>query len=404
MLRKLLVLLAALLTIQPLWANPGSAVWVRDSADVLGPTNRSHLENILEQVKQQTSAEVMVITVPSLNGQDVDSFATQMFNQIGIGRSDTHNGVLFLIAPNERRTRIEVGYGLEALITDDLAGRILDSYVIPHFRNGDMEAGVVAGTEAIVQVLQGNPEAARGVVGAAPVYVGTPLDNLKNAFYGAGGLGVLQFVLYFLIRRRQRFPTVLMYLIGALSLGAVGIAAFAWFYLGAFDTVPLPQAIGGSGSLLGSLILNARLYRRYRPRSCTHCSGPLQVLSETQDDVHLDEVQKLEEKLGSVDYDVWFCPACLKSDTERYVETFSNYSDCPKCQARTLKETRTTLVAATTSHGGKERIDTKCAHCGHADSRVRSTPRISSSSGSGGSRGGSSGGGRSGGGGASRSW
>ena len=134
------ILLWMLLLFLPQSALHADTGWVRDGADVLSPEIEARLDALLENVKQQTTAEVMVITVPSLNGDYLDYFATQLFNHIGIGRSETNNGVLFLIAPNERRTRIEVGYGLEPLLTDDLAGQILDAHVIPQFRSNDIQA------------------------------------------------------------------------------------------------------------------------------------------------------------------------------------------------------------------------------------------------------------------------
>lgn len=408
MLRNLLVVLVALLSLNPVYGDSAGTGWVRDNAGVLSAATRTRLQSLLEQVHQQTTAEVMVITVDSLSGQDVDSFATQIFNQIGIGDRDRNNGVLFLIAPNERRTRIEVGYGLETLITDDVAGRMLDIYVVPAFRVGDMDAGISAGTEAIARQLLGNPRAARGIAGSGPLFANSRTNDLVWAVYGLGGLAVLQFAVYFLTGQRKRFPVLLMYGINALALGLVALVGFTWYTLGRFDLLPpLPAVLGGSGLLISSF-LNRRRFRRYRPRACAHCGGPQQLLSEQREDAHLNEVQQLEETLGSVDYDVWYCPACLKSDTERYVAALSAYHDCPKCRARTFKETSTTLVAATHSHGGKVRLDGRCESCQHTASRVENTPRLTSSSGSGrsggGSSGGSSGGGRSGGGGASRSW
>lgn len=378
--------------------------WVRDDAGVLSPEVEARLDVLLENVKQQTTAEVMVITVTSLNGVDVDSYATQLFNQISIGRRDTNNGVLFLIAPNERRTRIEVGYGLEPLLTDDLAGQILDAQVIPHFRSNDMQAGIVAGTEEIARLLQRYPDAARGTPGSTPWYVRTSRGDLNIALYTVGGLAIAFFALYFIIKRKKHFPALLLYLMLALAAGAVALAVLAFVNMGQPDV--LPQAIMTGGPLLISLFMQRRLYRRYGPRPCEFCSGPMRLLSEAEDDQHLDKVQQLEEKLGSVDYDVWYCPACLKSDTERYISFFSRFKDCPKCSARTMKETTTIMITATRSHGGKNRIDGLCHSCGHKTSRIENTARISdSSSSSGGSGGGSSGGGgRSGGGGASRSW
>lgn len=400
MIRKFICLLLLLLPT----LGQASQVWVRDSAGVLGESNRQYLETLMQTVQTQTTAEVMIITVPSLEGQDVDSFATRMFNQIGIGQRDTNNGVLFLIAPNERRTRIEVGYGLEPLLTDARAGSILDNEVIPHFRRNDMEGGIVAGAVAIADLLQRYPDAARGVAGSAPLYVRDQQSDFRLALWLVAGCALVMFALYFWIRRTKRFPALLLYGVVAVAIAIVVLAVAAYVGLRNQADLPLPQAILSGLALLAGLFFNQRLFRRYGPHTCEYCSGPMELLSETADDQHLNQVQRLEEKLGSVDYDVWHCPACLKTDTERYVAMFSSFKACPKCKAQTLKETRTTLVAATRSHGGKVRIDGKCYSCAHTTSRVEHTPRISSSSGSSGGSGGSSGGGSSGGGGASRSW
>lgn len=400
--RTLLWIILLLLPQSGLHAETG---WVRDGAEVLSPAVEARLNALLEDVKQQTTAEVMVITVPSLNGGYLNYFATQLFNQIGIGRSETNNGVLFLIAPNERRTRIEVGYGLEPLLTDDLAGQILDDQVIPHFRSNDMQAGIVAGTEEIARLLQRYPDAARGIPGSTPWYVRTSRGDLDIALYTVFALAITIFVLYFIMKRKKHFPALLLYLMLALAAGSVALTFLAFVAMGRFDA--LPETLIAGGSLLISLFMQRRLYRRYGPHPCEHCSGPMRLLSEAEDDQHLEKVQRLEETLGSVDYDVWYCPACLKSDTERYIVRFSGFADCPNCSARTLKETTIVLVAATRSHGGQNRIDGVCQSCSHKTSRIENTARISdSSSSSGGSGGGSSGGGggSSGGGGASRSW
>lgn len=378
---------------------------VQDRAEILRPEAIEELSRLTHEVEQQTSAEVMVMTVPSLYEVDIDAFATNMFNQIGIGRKETNNGLLFLIAPNDRRTRIEVGYGLEPLFTDALAGDILDTWVIPRFKQNDIEGGILAGTREIARILKQYPEAAKGVPGSTPLYVRTKLRDFSAAIYSLGLAATVILLGYVFVRHRKSYPVLLLYFLVALVVAAIVGVILA--YLALENTTDLPwfeMSVAGL-SLLVTGILNLRQFRRFRPRQCQSCSGPMHVLAEQDDDKHLNEVQRLEERLGSVDYDVWYCPACLKADTERYVATFTSYSRCPKCKAQTLQETVTTLVRATTSSTGSERVDSKCVACSHTATEVRTTPRLSSSSSSGGSSGGgSSGGGSSGGGGASRSW
>ncbi len=93
------------------------------------------------------------MTVESLGGMDVSDYAVRLFKEWGIGEKDKNNGVLFLIAPNDRRTRIEVGYGLEPVLSDARTGRLLDDHVIPYFRTGDFPNGIMRGSFAIASTI-----------------------------------------------------------------------------------------------------------------------------------------------------------------------------------------------------------------------------------------------------------
>ena len=107
--------------------------------------------------------------------------------------------------------------------------------------------------------------------------------------------------------------------------------------------LPWPQQplgwFGGAGTAgLAAWVYNFRKYRRFGPHGCSKCGTRLELLSEQDEDPKLLPVQRLEEKIGSVDYDVWICPACLNTDTERYLQPFSRFKECPKCHGRTFKE------------------------------------------------------------------
>jgi uncharacterized protein len=149
---------------------------------------------------------------------------------------------------------------------------------------------------------------------------------------------------------------------------------------------------------------------RYRKRKCPACKIDMQRLDESADDEHLDSGERLEEEVGSVDYDVWRCGTCNHHSIVPHASWMSGYSQCGHCSRRTLSKSTRTIEAATYSSSGLQEITHDCRHCGHHDSHtvtlprlVRSEPRRSSSSSSswgGGSSGGSSwsGGGSSGGG------
>jgi uncharacterized protein len=141
-------------------AEPGRRVY--DFANVIADADRRTLADEIAAVEQATSAQVAVVTVTSLERHTVEEYANHLFNAWGLGDRDRHNGVLLLVAPTERRTRIEVGWGLEPLLPDELCGDILAERVIPRFKTGDYSAGIVDGTREILRLLRAFPDAARG--------------------------------------------------------------------------------------------------------------------------------------------------------------------------------------------------------------------------------------------------
>lgn len=130
--------------------------WVVDEAGLLSAEVVRALDVRLADHEAATSNQVVVLTVPSLGGLEIEEFANGEANRRGIGQKGRDNGVLFVVAPNERAARIEVGYGLEAVLTDARAGRILRVDVVPRFREGDYAGGIDAGLTAILATLDGS--------------------------------------------------------------------------------------------------------------------------------------------------------------------------------------------------------------------------------------------------------
>jgi uncharacterized protein len=126
---------------------------VVDNAQMLSPQTEQRLAGELEQLEAQTGRQVVVATIPDLQGYEIEEYGYQLGRAWGIGRKGEDDGVVFLVAPSERKVRIEVGYGLEGVLTDALSNVILQQRVLPYFREGQMEQGVVSGTEAVIQQL-----------------------------------------------------------------------------------------------------------------------------------------------------------------------------------------------------------------------------------------------------------
>lgn len=125
---------------------------VYDYAGVFNATQRVELETFLQGVEQKTTAEIAVVTLASLEGGDVNDFANRLFQKWGIGKKGKDNGLLLLAAIGDRKVRIEVGYGLEGALPDAKAGRLLDDYVIPEFKQQRYAEGLTAGAVALAGI------------------------------------------------------------------------------------------------------------------------------------------------------------------------------------------------------------------------------------------------------------
>lgn len=319
--------------------------WVVDVPAMLRAETVTELNAVIDRLERNTSAEIAVVVIRTLDGATVEAFAEDLFERWGIGKRDRDNGLLFLWATGERRVRVEVGYGLEGMLPDGKVGAILDQYVIPRFKAGEYDRGVVDGVQALVTVIRNEP-----------------LELASQA--------------------TDSYDTSWMSL--TMILGMLGL---------------VPAGFGG--------VVGYRRWRRVRRRSCPQCRSRMKRLTDSEDDRLLDAAQNIEEKIGSVEYDVWTCPSCSHHFTLRYPRWLTGYDKCPQCRNRTRARSEKTIVAATTSREGKVEVTETCRFCNYRHTYRRTTPRASSSSStsSGGSSGGSSfGGGSSGGGGASRGY
>lgn len=132
---------------------PTPVGWVSDHAGLLDTSTKNRLEQLLTEVNRQASVEIAVVTLPTLGGQSVEEVAVELFAAWKIGKQGKDEGVLLLVAPKERRLRIEVGYGLEGTIPDGLAGEIIRNAITPYFREGRFAEGIEAGVAQIVETI-----------------------------------------------------------------------------------------------------------------------------------------------------------------------------------------------------------------------------------------------------------
>ena len=131
--------------------SPTKEFFVNDYADVLSEETKDYIIQANKELQQKTGAQIVVVTLKSLEGKSIEEYATDLFRSFGIGDSEKNNGVLLLCSTGDRLFRIEVGYGLEGTLTDGKTGRIQDEYIIPYLRNNKYNDGIKNGFSAILQ-------------------------------------------------------------------------------------------------------------------------------------------------------------------------------------------------------------------------------------------------------------
>lgn len=135
--------------------RPEPAVYVNDFANILSENQRGELERTLVDYHDSTSTQIVVLTIPSLEGMEASQYAVELGEKWGIGQADKDNGVLFLVAPNERKMFILTGRGTQEKLTDVFIGRTRDNYILPEFKTGNYYSGIRMGILQMINRLSG---------------------------------------------------------------------------------------------------------------------------------------------------------------------------------------------------------------------------------------------------------
>ena len=143
--------------------SPALTGRVVDQAGILSPAVKAELETALAAHENNTTNQVVVVTLESLNGANIEEYSLELARRWGIGQKGKDNGVLLVVAPNDKQIRIEVGYGLEGILTDALSSNIINYYIIPEFKKGDIQNGIKIGTQKIIALLEGDESAKKEI-------------------------------------------------------------------------------------------------------------------------------------------------------------------------------------------------------------------------------------------------
>lgn len=216
---------------------------VNDYANLISPDQKQRIEAQLAQFEQQTGNQVVVLTVETLNGEDIEGYANRVARAWALGQKGKDNGALLLVAHKDRKMRVEVGYGLEPVLTDLQTNIIQNEVIIPYFKRGDFGGGIEAGVKALLSTIQGKE--------IEPAPVQQPTGGGRGG--EGGGFGFLVFMLFIIgpfILNAIRSGSWIVYIVllpilfvlGALISPIVGlIAAGAWLVLFPILRMILPK-------------------------------------------------------------------------------------------------------------------------------------------------------------------
>lgn len=231
-----------------------------DNAELLGAEAKRRLDARLRAHEAETGNQIVVLTVPSLAGESVEAYAEQVFNAWKLGQKGRDNGVLVLVAPSERRMRIEVGYGLEGTLTDVAASRIIRNVMTPRFREGDFEAGIEQGVAAVIGQLTGTAAAPADT----PAGTAAPPERASDGFFEAPDLSLPERILI------GAFIFGIIGLFTVIGIVTPGAGWFLYFFLIPFWAVFPMVVVGAKGALwlLGTYVVGfplAKLIVSRRP-------------------------------------------------------------------------------------------------------------------------------------------
>jgi len=211
---------------------------VNDYAGMLSSATGNQLETVLDNLEQTDSTQIVVLTLPSLEGENIESYSIRVAETWKAGQKKLDNGALLIISKNDRKIRIEVGYGLEGTLTDLMAGRIIGNIIVPQFKAGNFDQGVMDGVQAMIQAVRGEFKA-------------TEKNRRPGHLPDRGGPSIFSLIVFvFLINMMGRIRRPL----GALSGGILfPILGAMFFNMGLFWSV-LMIPFGAIGGLVMSFL------------------------------------------------------------------------------------------------------------------------------------------------------
>lgn len=391
----------------------------------------------LAVLEQQTTSQVAVVILNSIGEETDFTFAQDLFEEWKIGKANKDNGLLILFVKDQKKIRLHTGLGLEGVLPDAICKRIETQKMVPHFKEGNVDQGILAGVGEVNKILT-DPKYAEEIKDDKPS--ADDISDQAAIYFLAGLLWLVVGIIVYFVKRKSGFyhspqtshdvPTdkipagqwwLLYYVLPILTIffltsttdwipglaltygyvGLLGLNKFArittesnkWFDKKEFHAVHhfLSDQKGGMMAraiffpipfVFVWMFLKRKITSiRTTPRDCASCGKKSIRLDEVADDEYLPKEAQFEEQLKSVDYDIWKCSTCGEVSMEAYINEKTEYSECPKCKTHAFyTASSVTKVSATTSHSGSKEIVKLCKFCNHRKKTTESIPRIETSS------------------------
>ncbi len=377
---------AAEYTVQSI-PNPKTAnahAFVSNPDGILKPESVQQMNVYLDSLQAQTGAEVAVVAVNSIGENQIKPFATDLFATWKIGKAKQDNGLLILFVMDQKKVTFETGYGLEGILPDAICKRIQLQQMIPEFKKGDYDAGLMAGLVSVDAVIKKEPIPAEAkavipwneilpIAGAVylilaiftMVWIGNSIQKIKQ------NKKLVSNIARYKVLKSEKSGVISLVSIMVPIVGFICILFFSNpIYLLLLIPIPLTTI---PANIYGRLMM---LKIRRAPIPCNVCDGTMHILSEKQEDVHLKLAQQFEEKLHAIDYDVFVCNKCA-NEAIFTLDKPSAYSECPKCKTKAfILSDKRTIVAPTYISSGTERTTYVCKFCGYEENDNHNIPRI----------------------------
>ena len=414
--------------------------YVSNPDKILDEGTVAQIDTLLKSLEKRTTVQVAVVAIESIGDDDVFEFAQKLFNTRGIGNKSNDNGLLLLLVKDKHTIRFHAGYGVEGVLPDVVCKRIQRDYMVPEFKNGNYDAGMLAGLKQVEKFLTDSkyaeelrkPEAdevsdwvgfviflliffvpillvifiikaTNGRFADSKKLEYTPYPEMRSKRWP----WLLEFVgIPFLIIVLFGFSPVenpaglcflTLYLYGMLTLfhrlwrmkKVINRFLESQEYYEIVQFIRKEQLYWFFMAVLFPLpfvfyffyhLARKRLYRNH-PRKCTRCQGAMHTLNEKTEDQYLSKAQQMEETLRAVDYDVWKCEACQATEAWNYPNRHSKYETCPKCKTMAYYFiSRRSVVDATYSSSGSGEEVHACKFCGYTNKSSYTIAQLTHSS------------------------